>query len=95
MTDPNPKPTNASITGRDAYIMAQALFQACQWQERLKEQGSHFYEWSNHQDMKALLTSEPFIAFAGVFSMQCTHMGEKMPDLENEKELEFDATSTA
>lgn len=42
-----------SITGRDGYIVAKALYQACKYQERLKEEGNTLYERSDHQDMRA------------------------------------------
>ena len=45
-----------SLTGRDGYIVAKALYQACKWQEALKKAGNPRYEWSDHQDMKAILT---------------------------------------
>jgi len=46
--------TNRSITGRDGYIMAQALYWAIKFSQRLP---SRYREWSNEQDMKAILNS--------------------------------------
>jgi hypothetical protein len=84
-----PKPTNnqyngKSITGRDGYIVAQALYQACKYQERLAKEGSTKYEWSNHQDMKKILM-DCYTHFAGIFAMQDASSGE-IPDLVDDKE---------
>ena len=47
--------TMDSITGRDGYIIAQALWQAIRYQDQLKKEKSPNYEWSNQQDMKAMV----------------------------------------
>lgn len=72
------------ITGRDAYIEAQALYQACRYQQSLKDEGSMAYEWSNHQDMKAIL-SERHPVLAAVFQEQDKERGVDPLDLTDEK----------
>ena len=52
-----------SITGRDSYIMAQGLYWAIKFSQ---QQPPFLREWSNEQDMKALLTG-CFPGFAGAF----------------------------
>lgn len=74
-----------NITGRDAYIMAQALYQACKYQEDLKRSGSTHYEWSNHQDMKAILNGI-FPSWAELFVLQEKMVGTDPADLNDEKE---------
>ena len=73
-----------NITGRDAYITAQALYQACKYQESLKDSGSTFYEWSNHQDMKALL-NEMFPHWGALFTASDQQRGVKPANLVDEK----------
>ena len=73
-----------SITGRDGYICAKALYQACKWQENLKNSGDTHYEWSDHQDMKAILT-KLWPQFAGVFVMEDHCRKAEPANLEDEK----------
>ncbi|HEY6020620.1 MAG TPA: hypothetical protein VIY48_12235 [Candidatus Paceibacterota bacterium] len=73
-----------SITGRDGYIVAQALYQACKYQQRLKDEKSPLYEWSNHQDMKAIL-NEAYGPMSGVFVAQDKYVGREPADLRDEK----------
>jgi hypothetical protein len=86
---PTKEYTGKSITGRDGYIVAQALYQACLYQQRLKNEGSTLYEWSNHQDMKKILM-EIYPHFAAVFAMQDHSMKREPADMNDEKD-EVDA----
>lgn len=79
------KPTG--VTGRDGYIIAQALYQACIYQESLKAAGDRAYEWSNHQDMKAIL-GERFPGWGELFAMTDREKGVEPPDLMDEKRTE-------
>jgi len=72
-----------SITGRDGYIVAQALYQAIKYQESLKDADSTHYEWSNQQDMKAILNNQ-FPHFAQLFELS----DPNSPNLTDEKRTE-------
>lgn len=73
-----------SITGRDSYILAKALYQAIKYQDQLKKNKSTFYEWSDQQDMKAILAKMfPGMAEVLVATDQFTH--QEVPDLKDEK----------
>ena len=50
----SPKSKSQSITGRDGYIMAQALAYAIEAIEHLPDE---WQEWSNKEDMKLLLNN--------------------------------------
>lgn len=76
--------SNESITGRDGYICAKALYQACKYQESLKNAGSTHYEWSDHQDMKAILT-QLWPQFAGIFVLEDRYRKEEPANLNDLK----------
>lgn len=73
-----------SITGRDGYIMAQALYMACKYQQMLKDNGDTSYEWSNHQDMKSIL-NRMYGGVVGVFVAQDRYRGVEPANLNDEK----------
>lgn len=73
-----------SITGRDGYIVAKALYQAIKYQQGLKEAGNPLYEWSDQQDMKAIL-AEAYPGLAEVFIASDQFTGQTVPDLKDEK----------
>lgn len=81
-----------TITGRDGFIVAKALYQAIKYQQRLKEEGSTFYEWSDQQDMKAIL-NEAYGSLVGVFLMCDRHTGQPEADLNDEKRSKDDAAA--
>ena len=76
----------ASITGRDGYIVAKALYQACKYQEQLAKDKSTHYEWSDHQDMKAILT-EAYPVFAETFRFSDQHCKQEPANLNDEKRV--------
>ena len=68
----NSKSKPANITGRDGYIMLQALAYAIECIEHLPER---WQEWSNKEDMKTLLVAYASQYEADFFRMcACAHI---------------------
>jgi hypothetical protein len=70
-----------SLTGRDGYIVGQALYWFIRTQQALPE---HQFEWSNTEDAKLILLTH-FPHVANIFERQDRHAGRKPASLSLEK----------
>jgi hypothetical protein len=70
-----------SITGRDGYIVAQALYWFVREQQRLPKKE---FEWSNAEDAKLIFLTL-FPDWAGHFAQEDVHLGRTPTDLNLEK----------